>query len=79
MQCVSCGKEITLDQKFCRFCGTSLKTDAGVTLSHRGDSESVMPLAKATTPSVTERTTELLERKQPHSKPKSHGDAEGEV
>ena len=165
MQCVSCGKETSVDQNFCRFCGTSLKTTAGVPLPNYGISESDMPLAKVTTriarrrmnrlllwgliviglgitllanaqdyqwlnwlgiavflagsalaiygvfspskalvssetsqapplnqskanlslpskdtfdqvPSVTERTTELLERKQPHSQGRSHGDAE---
>lgn len=167
MQCVSCGKEISLDQKFCRFCGTSLKTDAGVPSPNNDISKSEMPFAKVTTrmarrrmnrlllwgliviglgitllanaqdyqwlnwlgisvflagsalaiygvfspdkslfsreksqarplnqskanlslpskntldhvPSVTERTTELLERKHPHSKATSHGDAEGQ-
>ena len=61
MQCVNCGKEISSAQNFCRFCGTSLMTNSGVSSSDKHSiSRSEVPRAKVTTRVARRRMNRLL-------------------
>ncbi len=49
MQCPNCDKQISPDQKFCRFCGRSLEAIAKTQSAHSDAANSAQPMAKVTT------------------------------
>jgi hypothetical protein len=48
MHCPNCGKQISLDQKFCRLCGRSLEAISKVPSNHPSVADPDEPMAKVT-------------------------------
>ena len=48
MHCPNCGKQISLDQKFCRLCGRSLEAVSKVPSEHPSVADPDEPMAKVT-------------------------------